>query len=137
MIFMAGKRLAAAGVLVAAVAATAALWVAPQTTLAAQLRAGQPRPGQLGSIRQAQSMVTMATGAHLRAVVALPAQEFPAGSPVLGLTAAGVALFALALVGTALRPRHRAVTVPARSPHRGRAPPSRVAHHHPARIRDH
>jgi hypothetical protein len=137
MIDMAGKRLAAAGVLAAAVAATAALWVVPSTTLAAQLRAGQLRPNQLGSIRQAQSVVTTATGTYLRAAVALPVPRSAAGSPVIGLAATGVALFALVLVG-AVSPQRRVVTVTvARSPHRGRAPPSPAAYHHTSRIRDH
>jgi hypothetical protein len=130
MMVMTGKRLAAAGALVAAVAATAALWVVPHATLSSQLRAGQLR-----TIRHAQSAVTT-TVAHLRAPVAPPTPQSLMTSPVGLVVTVGV-LFALVLVGVAPRQRRRAVPVTVRSPHRGRAPPSPRAHHHTARIRDH
>lgn len=133
MIAMAGKRLAAAGTLVAAVAATAALWVAPQASLAAQSRGMQSRTTQsrtlqLVAFRDAQ------TGTPTSAV-ALSKPRSAAWSPVVGLTAAGGTLFALVLVGVAGQRRRSAVTVRARAPYRGRAPPAPPPPH-TARVRD-
>jgi hypothetical protein len=122
MMDMAGKRLAAAGVLAAAVAASAALWVAQHA----------PLPSQLREMRQAHAAITTATVAQVRVPVAFPtprsAAQLPAGLPVTG-----VVLLVLLLVGTALRQHRAAVPVTARPPRRGRAPPS--PGHHSARTR--
>jgi hypothetical protein len=112
MMGMAGKRLAAAGVLAAAVAATTALWVAQHA----------PLPSQLRAIRQTQATVTTVSVAQLRSLSAYPAPP-PAQSP-LGFVVAGGVLLGLVLVGTVLRPRREAVPMTARPPRRGRAPPS-------------
>jgi hypothetical protein len=130
MIVMAGKRLAAAGVLVAAVAATAALWVVPHGTLASQSRAMQLRTSSL-----AQSAATTSQLPRLRAAVALPTSQSATWLPVVGLTATVGALVALMLIGVA-RQHRRTVTVTTRTPRRGRAPPS-PRPHHAARTRNH
>jgi hypothetical protein len=126
MMGMAGKRLAAAGILAAAVAATAALWVAQHTPLASQLRA----------IRPAQAAVTAASIAHVRVPPVQLGSQFAALPPV-GLPVTGGVVLTLVLVGTALRQGPTAVPVPARPPRRGRAPPSPDAFRHPARTRSH
>ncbi|GAA1821226.1 hypothetical protein HC028_11510 [Planosporangium flavigriseum] len=130
---MVGKRLAAAGVLVVAVAATAALWVVPHAPLPAERSlAAQLRTVQLRAMRHAQSAATTATATHVFAPTALPtAQSAPA------LVAVGGVLFMLVLACMAARPQRRAVPATARSPHRGRAPPSPRGHLHSARTRNH
>ncbi|MCW2641984.1 MAG: hypothetical protein JWP76_4290 [Dactylosporangium sp.] len=111
MIDMAGKRLAAAGVLAAAVAATAALWVAQHT----------PLPSQLRAIRQTQATIAAVDIAHVP--LAHPPSQLLV-QPPLALTVTGGLLLGLVLLGTVPRQRRAAVHVTAQPPRRGRAPPS-------------
>jgi hypothetical protein len=124
MIDMAGKRLAAAGILAAAVAAAAALWVAQHT----------PLPSPLRAIHQAQATVTAVNIAHVRAPLAHPPSQLLV-QPPLALTVTGGLLLGLVLLGTVPRQRRAVVPVTARPPRRGRAPPS--PGHHTARTRGH
>ncbi|HEV7899207.1 MAG TPA: hypothetical protein VGP31_15340 [Planosporangium sp.] len=121
---MAGKRLAAAGALAAAVAATAALWVTQHT----------PLPSQLRAIRQAHTAIATVNIAHVRVSAALQTSQSVAQSPD-GLPATAVVVLALMLVGTALRPQRATVPATPRPARRERAPPSPAASHHTARAR--
>jgi hypothetical protein len=124
MIDMAGKRLAAAGVLAAAVAATAALWVAQHT----------PLPAQLRTIRQPQATITAVNLAYARVPLAQPASQLLAQPPFGLIVTAGV-LLGLVLFGVVPRQHRTAVPVTARPPRRSRAPPS--PGHRTARTRGH
>jgi hypothetical protein len=124
MIDMAGKRLAAAGVLAAAVAATAVLWVAQHT----------PLPSQLRATRQAHATIAAVDIAHVRGPLAQPASQLVA-QPQLGLIVTGGVLLGLMLLGAVPGQRRAAVPVKARPSRRGRAPPS--PGHRTARTRGH
>jgi hypothetical protein len=111
MMGMVGKRLAAAGIFAAAVAA-AALWVAPH-----------PSHGTLSRmVRQAQSATVTAQIPHVSATVGQSLQSV--AHSITGVTAVGIVLFGLALFGLASRQPRQPAPVLARPARRGRAPPS-------------
>ncbi|NJC72404.1 hypothetical protein HC031_22175 [Planosporangium thailandense] len=132
---MVGKRLAAAGILAAAMAAVA-LW---STTALPSRPTGKHAAVSSAALRAIRRVPPAAT------TVALAPQRVPAASqsarvpmrPADASLAASFAVGALALLAVAGPRRSRAVTVPARPPRRGRAPPGTAAHHRAARTRDH
>ncbi|GII23106.1 hypothetical protein [Planosporangium mesophilum] len=123
---MAGKRLAAAGILAAAVAATAAVWVSQYA----------PLPSQLRAMRHAHPAAATVTVAQARISAAFPTSrpiaQLPDALPVTGLV-----VLALMLIGAVARQRRAAVPVPVRPIRRGRAPPPSARLRHTARTRDH
>jgi hypothetical protein len=121
MMGMTRKRLAAAGVLAATVAAAAALWFAPHMSLATPSR----------TIRQAKSTVVIAHFPHVPALAAESTLQSAAHS-VTGVTTVGILLFGLALLGMAAR---QPVPVRARATRRDRAPPSTGGSQRTARTR--
>lgn len=112
MLVMAGKRLVAAGMFAAAVAAAAALWVMPKT------------PPAIHSTLIRHMRVTVATipATQVDLTAAKSALQSAAHAPVTG-TLAGAVLFGLALLGLAARLRRQPAPVVARTPRRGRSPP--------------
>jgi len=113
MFGMAGKRLATAGLLAAAVAAAAAFWLAPHSASATPAHA----------VRQVKITVETANLAHVPAVVAQTVVRAGAHSLAGATTAVGL-LFGLALLGYAMRHRRQAAPVVVRPSRRGRAPPA-------------
>jgi hypothetical protein len=118
MMGMVGKRLTAAGMLAAAVAAAAALWVAPSAPPAS----GPP------AIRQLQATVATVKATRVRVAAVLPAWQPAAPSPATMAAIPAVAA-GLVLLGIAIGLPRRAVPVVARPPRRGRSPPTQVTPH--------
>lgn len=121
MMVMAGRRLAAVGLLAAAMAAAAALWAVPHQALA---------PSH--AIRHASVAVDKATlGPVLAAASRVPTSRHA----LTGAITVVVSLLGLALVGYAGRQRPQPVRVVARPGRRGRSPPA-APMRHPVRTRD-
>jgi len=121
MLDMAGKRLVAAGMFAATVAAAAALWAMPKTPPAIHSTLFRHMRATIATMPATQVDLTAATSA-LRSA---------ADSPVAGSLTRDT-LFGLALLGLVLLWQRQPTPVVARLPRRGRSPPPPPASHHSA-----
>lgn len=111
MLDMAGKRLVAAGMFAAAMAAAAALWAVPKA----------PPAIHSTLIRHMRATVATMPATQVDVTAAKSALQ-SAHSPVTG-SLTGAILFGLALLGLAPLLRRQPTPVVARLPRRGRSPP--------------
>jgi hypothetical protein len=120
MLDMAGKRLVAAGMFAATVAA-AALWAMPKT----------PPAIHSTLFRHMRATVATMPATQVDLTAAKSALQSAAHSPVAWSVTRGI-LFGLTLLGLVLLWQRQSTPVVARLPRRGRSPPPPRAQHHTA-----